>query len=536
MFTIPAIIGALLSIFSTAVMSYIAMATPIGPWIAPTLVLIGALLFKIAFQTIKTAPLAYAVCAGSIGGILATALGFSFPTLYFLEPALFNAWMGSPLYFMVIVGALSGVAGWLGIWIANVSEHKLLVTEQLAFPIGQLVYKMITAITQHMRKAYELMFGFVSTAFFCVLQDGIGVVKSYIPQSIALLPAACVGFISVPAIRFDLMPFVWAVGFLTGHVIALPLLVGAVSRIVILDPLHRLPVFAHLSSVEFVLAFCSGLVLIGTLTSFMNLPRSLYTGFKKAFERSSTQSLLSDTGMTMSLVIEFICLLCAYIAFFSYFKFSIVSQCFILITTMLCAYQMAAIAGKIGMALLGRFATFVMIPGIILFGFDSMQAVLVATFVEVCGGVATDTLFGRKMAQSASISTQRMAYFQYFGLCVSCITVGIVFWALINHFHLGSVHLFAQKAQARQLLIQAQQFDTYVLMLGALFGLILGYIKINPALVFGGLLMPVNLVVGLVVGALCTWFVKEKEDYFPFWSGVFASQSIWMLLRALITF
>jgi hypothetical protein len=536
MFPVTIIISALLSVFSTAVMSYISMATPIGPWIAPTLVLIGALLFKVVFQSIKTAPLACAVYAGSIGGILATALGFSFPTLYFLDPVLFNGWMERPLYFIAIVGALSCVAGWLGIWIANVCEHKLLVSEQLPFPIGQLVYKMITAITQQMRKAYELVAGFALTAVFCVLQDGLGVVKSYIPQSIALVPATCVGFISVPAIRFDLVPFVWAVGFLTGHVIAVPLLVGALSRVFILDPLHKLAPFAHLSSVEFVLAFCSGLVLIGTLTSFIGLPAQLYAGIKKAFDRSSTKSLFFDTGIAVSRMVEFVLLLCACCAFFSYFKFSILSQCFIVITTMLCAYQMAAIAGKIGMALLGRFATFVMIPGILLFGFDSLQAVLVATFVEVCGGVATDTLFGRKMARSADISTARMAYYQYFGLCVSCLTVGIVFWALINHFQLGSVHLFAQKAQARQLLIQAQQFDPWVLLLGALFGLILGRIKINPALVFGGLLMPINLVVGLVVGGMCTWLVKEKEDYFPFWSGVFASQSMWMLLRAIITF
>jgi len=222
--------------------------------------------------------------------------------------------------------------------------------------------------------------------------------------------------------------------------------------------------------------------------------------------------------------------------FFSYFKFSFLSQCFIVLTTIICAYQMAAIAGIIGMALLGRFATFVMIPGIILFGFNNVQAVLVATFVEICGGVATDTLFGRKMARSADITTRRLMYYQYFGLLISCLTVGIVFWLLIDHFQLGSVQLFAQKAQARQLLIQAQQFDPYVLLLGALFGLILSYIKINPALVFGGLLMPINLVVGLVVGGMCTWLVKEKEDYFPFWSGVFASQSIWMLLRAMLTF
>ena len=231
---------------------------------------------------------------------------------------------------------------------------------------------------------------------------------------------------------------------------------------------------------------------------------------------------------------EFVFLLILFVPFFTYFQFSFLAQLYMLVCTMICAYQIAAIAGRIGMALLGRYATFVMVPGMLLFGFNAVQLVLISTLVEICGGVATDVLFGRKIAQLAGIDRSRMKRYQYLGLVVSSLTIGVVFWLLVSHFQLGSDQLFAQKAQGRQLLVAVRQFDPYVLLIGALFGFLLQRIKINPALVFGGLLMPINLVVGLVLGGLCTVFTHDKEEWFPFWSGVFASNSIWMLLRAIM--
>ena len=69
------VVSILLSIFSTAVMCYISMATPIGPWIAPTLVLCALLLFNLFTRRVTSTALALATSAGSIGGIMATAVG-----------------------------------------------------------------------------------------------------------------------------------------------------------------------------------------------------------------------------------------------------------------------------------------------------------------------------------------------------------------------------------------------------------------------------------------------------------------------------
>lgn len=111
--TLTIIVSFLLSVFSTAVMSYIAMATPIGPWIAPTLVLLALVLMRIlGTRGSLDTRIAYATTSGSVGGILATACGFSFPAIYFIDPALFAGWMARPVYFCTSLGLLSALAGW----------------------------------------------------------------------------------------------------------------------------------------------------------------------------------------------------------------------------------------------------------------------------------------------------------------------------------------------------------------------------------------------------------------------------------------
>ena len=120
------------------------------------------------------------------------------------------------------------------------------------------------------------------------------------------------------------------------------------------------------------------------------------------------------------------------------------------------------------------------------------------------------------------------------GLLISSACVGVVFWLLVRHFGLGSAQLFAYRAQSRQLLIHAKHFNYGVLAIGACFGFLLKRFKCNPMLVLGGLLMPINITLGLVVGGLFALLPKDREEWYPFWSGVFAGNSIWMLIRTIL--
>jgi hypothetical protein len=531
-------ISFILSVFSTAVMMYISMATPIGPWIAPTVVLCAMLIGKMLHQSIHGRSTLYITSASSVGGILATGIGFSLPTLYFLDPALFMVRMAHPFSFVMYVAGIAGAAGFFGLLLANAFEQSLLVDQNLAFPIGQLVHKMIVAGNQ-IRKAYEMILGFFSTTIFCLLQDGFAYCAGVIPKAVTVVSKMNFGVVHIPGIQFDLWPMVWAIGFITGHVIAVPLGVGALLKIFFVDPVNEL-FFADFSSIEFVFVLCSGMALFSVVHSCMGLPKLFkqLASYCSSYKTAVTHTRIFGNLNSLNYYVETALLLVVACGMLTFFDFSWIQQIYLLSCTAVFTYQMAVIAGKWGIAPLGRFATFVMLPAMALFQMSVEQIVLVATFVEVCGGVTVDMLCNRKVAQLMHCEDVKVRWYQYLGLLVSVATVGIIFWVLANACGLGSVQLFAYKAQSRQLLINAlmhgNNFNYAIMMIGFVLSVILQYVKINPMLVLGGLLMPLNLSIGLISGGLLTLLTRNKQEWEPFWSGVFAANSVWMIIKALL--
>jgi hypothetical protein len=523
---IPIVFVTLLSLLSTGIMSYISLVTPIGPWIAPTVVLATIALYRFVRGFIPSGPskVAITVAGASVGGIIATALSFSFPTLFFLNKAEFNQWLVDPFSFICSVSVFSFIAALFGFVIADSLEHKFIDKEQLPFPIGQLIYKMIAAHNQA-KRAWELALGFIVTMIFCMAQDGI----SGIPKSVGFVsPKTFVGGISLPLITFDIFPIYWAIGFVTGHVIAIPLFIGTLAQIFFGNILSGV-FFPNLSIEDFLLAFGSGMVLAGAVYGLVESPAIIWNSILNISHGKSSRSVIINKINLYSMAVSLILT----VATLTFFEFSFLSQLYLIVFTYICTYQITKIAGRIGIAHLGRFATFVMVPGMFMFNWSFLQITLTACFVEICGGVATDILFGRKLAKLAGIPNSYIKKYQLFGLVVSCAAVGLIFWLLITHFSLGSADLFAQKAKARALLVNANRFNNYILACGCLFSYVLKKLNINMTLVLGGLLMPINISFGLVFGALIAHFTKSREEWFPFWSGVFASHSIWMLLKTL---
>lgn len=507
------------------------MATPIGPWIDPTLALLALMLFNTSIAKIHMT--VSVVAAGGIGGILSTACGFSFPAIYFLNPTIFNSWIAQPWYFITLLSGLALSAGWFGFLVANILEHTMLQQENLLFPIGQLVYKTIAAGNQWYQTV-QLAIG-AGVAMIMGILQGVRSLPSILPRSIALAGAHKIGFVTLPGLILDMsiVPMTIAIGFVTGHVIAFPLLLGAFVRFILLEPINQ-RYFAYLGSMEFMLAFCSGMILVGACSSLLGLVQQLIRGAHTiGTHRDSLWSWVQVwTKKTDSNYIQYLAWALFTGGYFYHLGCSLPVQLYMIITTYACVYVMVEIAGKIGIAHLGRYATFVMVPAMVIFSLNEVQLICIATFVEIAGGVAVDLFFGRKVAQLAGVSLEQTRRYQYFGLIVSALSVGVVFWFLVNNFQLGSVQLFAYKAQARQLLINARQFDYGVLMLGMIGGYLLQKLRINPGMALGGMLMPLNISAGLIIGGYAALVSKNREYWYPFWSGIFAGNSLWMLMHA----
>lgn len=523
----------LFSLFSTAIMSYISMAAPIGPWVELIVVFLATMLFRVGFGYYTSERLKYAVgmttAAAGIGGIVATACGFAFPTLYFLNTELFDAWLGSPLFFCGVMSGIVLVAGGFAFVVVYFLQDKMLADENMSFPIGQMVRKTIVAQNQ-LRKSIELFTGAVLTFIFSVAQRCV----SCIPSSFVILPRLSYGFFQIPyvALRLDFLPMFIAIGYVAGHILMVPLSVGVAAKVFLISPIQRI-FFADLKSYDFLLAFGSGMVLQGAVMSFVRFPRVISSTYRRIIEQKNKRFELNGIGSFAGLLSMAFCF-CSMGAYFWYFNFSLLSQLYLFVFSAVCVYQVLLIGGRVGLAPFGRFATFVMVPGLLIFGYDSVQATLVSVFVGVAGGVAVDLMFGRKMAQSASINRRDVVLFQVLGLVVSSLAVGVIFWLLINHFGLGSDELIAQKALNRALLINVHTFNYAALLIGAFFGVVLRWLKMNVMLVFTGLLFPIDFSLMLILGGLLTSIQDNKEEWDPFWSGVFAAGSLWMVLKVFL--
>jgi hypothetical protein len=49
-------------------------------------------------------------------------------------------------------------------------------------------------------------------------------------------------------------------------------------------------------------------------------------------------------------------------------------------------------------------------------------------------------------------------------------------------------------------------------------------------MVLGGIVMPIGLSIPLILGGLIG-VCHDKEKWQPFWSGIFAANSIWMIVK-----
>ncbi|MBN2266969.1 MAG: OPT/YSL family transporter [Candidatus Babeliaceae bacterium] len=533
-FPITLISTALFICFAVAVQSYVSMATPIGPWIEPiialTMLLVtraSCLFCKKSATHTRTATLVTA--AAGVGGAVAIAFGFSFPTLHFWDPALFASWLAHPGYLLLITGGATIAGGGFAFLLANYFESTMLNDPKTPFPIGEMVGRLLS-VADSVRSSITLAIGFCSSMLLSIARW----VWQLIPETLFLTSGGSWWLFKFPKItlQIDLILVFIAIGFIGGSILVVPLIVGVISKIFLLGPLHHL-FFKHLSfGNTFLSAFAGGIILQEATISMAKLPGLIGKSIKSLKGWQRAKEALPRTDLLQ--VLWILLVIGIGIAYFSYLNFSLPSQIYLYLFTLICVSQAVVIGGKAGMAPMGRYATFVMLPSLFLFKHSYAQAMFISLFVWLVGMVTIDLLFGRVTARITGVERKSVIWFQLFGLIISALLVGIVFWLLIKTFGLGSAELCALRAQNRALLLTAWQLDISVLLIGALFGIILRALKINPILVFTGLFTPEQYSLLLIAGGLCALVVRNRQKWEPFWSGVFAAGSLWMLLKALL--
>ena len=521
------LLSALVACLASTMMLYLALATPLGPWIEPVFVIFFLGLTWLLKSRPKTNEFLTCISAASgIAGVAAVGCAFSYPTFYFLSTTEFCQWLNNPMGFISSLVLLTLIAGALSFILAAWWESDYLQKKEFPFPEVSLVHSIITT-TESPQKVIRFFTGAASTALFYISPFFF----TWIPTKILLLHQRTIGIFATPNISLSLntLPMFIALGFVAGPMLMLPLITGAISKIILIEPIQKVW-FPGLKAESVIAAWCTGIILASVMRSVI----SGITALKKYWHKKpSINSLIDTYKPSEKIIIKLIALFIVTIPFFLFFNFSVFAMLYLFVGTALCASQLIAIAAKIGLAPMGRFATFVMLPGLMIFGFNALQATQVATFVEMVGGMSVQLMFGRKLMHLTDSRRSSVVTAQIIGIIVAAITIGYVFWLISGHNGIGQAPLIAQRALSRSLLIRAYDFNLILIAIGAAFGLLIKRAGINTVLVMSGLFMPLDLIIFLVIGSLLGLSAERRTRWYPFWASVFSTSSLFLVFHTI---
>lgn len=537
------------AILASIVLLYISISSGIGPWVAPLIVLVAAALGKL-FGVLRDdtgSRLVRIQAAGAHVGLLAVAIGFTVPTYFFVDRVGFMSLIiDQPV--MTCLGLAAFIAFWslVGTFLGQIFAEHFLQDTSLKIPVAEVIKTTINASGER-KEFLNLMRGVSAGSVLCIIRE---ILKSKLSTGLArFVQFFTVRFIGdIGSVLVDAFaPSIWAVGFIVGPAMASAFFIGMISKLVVLEPLYLLlqnMQWGHgLSLEQYLAAVSSGLVLTELFAGLVSMV------FQCVFvlrERKVAQAL-SDSLAKLWQKTKAICgnfqyeLLglscCAGLLFFWGSGTSSVGLLFYLIFAIgMSVYQMTLIAGNIGLVQFGRFATFVMLPALVCFNVTSIQAIIISVVVAVVGAAAANMLFQFRLADDFHIPRSTMYRIQLISSIFGAVGIAVIFWLLCSHLTLGTKEFFALRGYQRALLIQSFNFDMLSLGIGLVFGFILRYLGVAPAMVLGGLLMQPGLVIAFVLGAMISHFVKNPKEHMATASGVFAAEAVWIFVRILLRY
>ncbi|MGB8468454.1 MAG: hypothetical protein WCE21_05645 [Candidatus Babeliales bacterium] len=479
MHNITLLLTFLLTILATTIMSYVSLITPVGPWIAPILIVCARMLMQwhVRCNESRVATVGYAVAGASAGGIIATACAFSLPAFYYNDPTLVTQLMAQPVLLWGLLVALIGCAAFIGYVCAQWYESTDAV-RTLPFALSKLHATMIHDAWSPMQ----------------IRRGIIGSVLMVTGELTRMLLCVQVSPLRSTGVLF---PIVIAVGYVAGHLLLVPVAVGLSMKLVM-----------QLNGVESALmSVGAGMVIAATVQTMGAMLFTMVGGIKKVRYLNFVHYLRKvcvANVMHGALGV----LLCVPVLFGG----TLMQAAYVVGATGIAAYCLVTIAGAAGVAPLGRFATFAMVPAVLLFSFTQVQGLLVAVWIEIVGGVCADLMISRKMGQLLTLDATRVKQYQVWGLCLSVLCMATLCVLLPASLGIDTIAAYASRARARALLVQAPAYALQPVHAvgGFLWGIVLHMMRVNVLLAFSGLLMPVASSVGLLLGSCGAYWMRRS--------------------------
>lgn len=508
------LLSIILSFFSTCVMSYLAVSIEVTFWVAPIVSLaMIMILLQVTRQKWSKEYAVMLLAAGSVGEMVGLGLGFSWPTLYFLHKNIFLTWMESPIAFAGMISLLVLAAGSLAGIVAYMLRPYLIKSKEVSFPTARLVHNLIYQTRQVDNRMM------IKGLFVSGLWSATALFFRTALQGFWLL-------------QVHAIPTLLSMGFVAGHLVAKPLLMGFITRLFVLYGLKGF-LFSGIQSEGFVLTFALGMLLVVIGHSLIVLLRELYSWMRGHISSMACSVILQYARKYYGWFLSVFALLMICAVLHSW-HMTLLQQCYLVIACSVACMIVAFIFAQVGVLDLPNFGSFVVVPLGYIFYVSSQVLLISFVFSTICLGLVINLLFSWKVADFAQVSFQKVLRYQILGFAVAAVSVGFIIWWYVSVLNFNVDTLFSSQALLQEKFITLAVYDLRVLLLGVLCAIALYFITADIAIIIAGCMMDFSVVGWLVFAGGVAYLVKGREKYYPFCFGIYASHAIWLFIQAIL--
>lgn len=495
----------LISVFSMVMMGYLAMTTDLGPWIAPIFTVVVMIFMRSLFKEEKISKNMIAVItSSSLSGMIGMCLGLSLPSFFFIKQKTFKVLLKNPWEFSVVVGLFVIAASLYAFLLGYILHHYFLVESNRKFPMSRLVYDVL-----YNEKPSRVR-------FFTL----VGVVVSFVINQMIKLSS----FLSFgKLVHFNMYPLLASIGFITGERVAVPALIGLVTRVITFRLIH-IYIPSQMTDRSLVITFCIGMILAWFLLNMNTLFLKKTDGYWK------THNFLLRTFKQRWFLLWLLVVVIVNALLLSYWELSVFFVLPILMMLMLLALYSIDILSVLGVVDIATYILFVIFGMIYFIPTSFMTMIAVSVMATLCLGIVVDLMFSYKLAALARVDYKFVTKYQLIGVATSVICSGIFFWLMSSVFSLQPYSELAHKTYQIEEIFKFSEYNPHILLLGVMYGFILKYLRGDLLAIVGGVLIQPEVSAILVVSGAFANMIKNREKIYPVFLGIYAGHMLWLLL------
>ncbi|MBI2344622.1 hypothetical protein HYV10_00940 [Candidatus Dependentiae bacterium] len=497
------------SVFSVGTMGYLAMTTELGPWIAPIFIVVCTIFMRqfLYKRTTDSKYILAIVASGSIGGMIGMCLGLSFPSFFFMPEKIFKAWLMHPIYLVSIVGAFILVAGLYAFLLGYVLRHYFLIQTDRKFPMSQLVYDVLYSNNPEQIKLLAF----------------IGVILSLIINRIITFSRF---LSSTQIVNFNMYPLLASIGFISGQAVAIPVLIGLMTRVITLRLVH-IYIPSNITDNSLVITFSMGMIVAWLIFNVSSV------FIQRSAKYWQTHSFFLQIIKKRWFQVWFLLAFGSNVLFLYYWNVSVLVAIMIFAVLMLLALYSVDIISTIGILEIQTYVSFVLFGMIYFIPATMITMIATSVLATLCLGIVIDLLFFYKLAKLANVDYGFIIKYQIIAVVAAVICSGIIFWYFCNYFDIQSYAALTKKTYQFEEFFKYVEYNPKIFLLGFVYGILLHYMLGELLAIIGGILME-PVVAGILVssGAFAN-LIKKREKVYPVFLGIYAGHILWMLLGML---